>query len=221
MKTSFPILENKTMLMQLIIERSGDHTHLSKADYEKLFPVNQIQEPHKIKELTVPGEYVINEKVTLHTNKGEIPLTVILPTRSYSVVELGLTQAIKLGLKHLPVQLTSESLTNPNNFVTLKHSGRQTAVHAIIHKPHLHIPEELNIEEKVTVEIKGTHFNTTLWDVPAKKVKGLKDCLLHMDNDTYNGLTTMNLGQSFSAYFDLELIKSDIPATSYTVDGVY
>jgi propanediol utilization protein len=206
------------MLQNIIIERSGDHVHLSKADYEKLFPVNQVQEPHRVKNLTVPGEYVIDEKVTLRTNKGEIPLTVILPTRSYSVVEIGLTQAIKLGLSKLPVQLTSDSLENPDNFVVLKHNGSQVVAHAIIHRPHLHIPEELNVNYPITVEVKGEYFNTSLWNVPVKKVKGLRDCLLHVDNDTYNGIITMNLGHSFSACFDFDLIKGNVPCGSNPVN---
>ena len=183
----------------LKIERSGDHAHLSHKDFDLLFPDHQIAPAKKSKDLSIPGEYVIDQKVSLIAKKGEIPLTIILPVREYSVVEISISQALRLGLKDLPIQLTSEPHLS-EQFVVLRHAGRQVASHAIIHRPHLHVPYELEIADKVDLEIEGEYLKSVLFQVPAKKVKNLNDCILHVDNDTFNGLHTINIGLEFNAY---------------------
>ncbi len=51
-----------------------------------------------IKELSQPGQYASNERVTLVGPKGEMKVTILGPTRKSTQVEISMTDARSLGL---------------------------------------------------------------------------------------------------------------------------
>ena len=85
------------MKEKFLVEVSARHIHLSAADLAALFG-----EGHQLtvkKELSQPGQYACEEKVTLRGPKGEMKLSVLGPTRKETQVELSLTDARTLGVK--------------------------------------------------------------------------------------------------------------------------
>lgn len=85
------------MKEKILVEVSARHIHLSAADLAALFG-----EGHQLtvkKELSQPGQYACEEKVTLRGPKGEMKLSVLGPTRKETQVELSLTDARTLGVK--------------------------------------------------------------------------------------------------------------------------
>ena len=87
------------MKEKILVEVSARHIHLSAADLAVLFG-----EGHELtvkKELSQPGQYACEEKVTLRGPKGEMKLSVLGPTRKDTQVELSLTDARTLGVKAL------------------------------------------------------------------------------------------------------------------------
>lgn len=85
------------MTKKIIIETSARHIHLCTKDLEALFGVGY--QLTKKKELSQPGQFACEERVTIIGSKGEIKNVIILgPTRESTQVELSLTDARSAGL---------------------------------------------------------------------------------------------------------------------------
>ena len=85
------------MAEKFLVETSARHVHLTAADLEALFgPGASLT--HK-KDLSQPGQFACEERVTLIGPKKSIPNVIILgPERSATQVELSFTDARTLGL---------------------------------------------------------------------------------------------------------------------------
>ena len=82
---------------KVLVEVSARHIHLTDADVEALFGPG-----YKLtvkKELSQPGQFASNEKVTIKGERGEMKLSVLGPTRPETQVELSLTDARTVGVK--------------------------------------------------------------------------------------------------------------------------
>lgn len=85
------------MSIKIPIETSARHLHISKQDFETLF--GKDAELHYIKELSQPGQYLCQERVTVKGPKGSFENMAILgPFRKETQIELSLTDTRKLGL---------------------------------------------------------------------------------------------------------------------------
>lgn len=82
---------------KFIIETSARHIHLSKKDLETLFG-----EGYKLtnkKDLSQPGQFACNERVTVVGPKGEIKnITILGPERNNTQIEISATDARILGV---------------------------------------------------------------------------------------------------------------------------
>lgn len=85
------------MSVKIPIETSARHIHISKEDFHKLF--GEDAELHYVKELSQPGQYLCEERITVKGPKGSFENIALLgPFRKNSQVELSLTDTRKLGL---------------------------------------------------------------------------------------------------------------------------
>lgn len=85
------------MSLKIPIETSARHIHLSQTDFETLFGTDA--ELHYIKELSQPGQYACQERLTIVGPKSSLENVVILgPYRSATQVEISVTDARKLGI---------------------------------------------------------------------------------------------------------------------------
>ena len=85
------------MSIKIPIETSARHIHISQADFEKLFGENS--ELHYVKELSQPGQFLCEERITVRGPKGTFENMALLgPFRKDSQVELSLTDTRKLGI---------------------------------------------------------------------------------------------------------------------------
>lgn len=85
------------MTKKIIVETSARHIHLSDQDLETLFGAGY--QLTKKKELSQPGQFACDEKVTVIGPKGEQKMSVLGPTRTATQVEISLTDARSLGLQ--------------------------------------------------------------------------------------------------------------------------
>ena len=82
---------------KILVETSAKHIHLSQADLEALF--GEGYELTKFKDLSQPGQYAAEEKVTVVGPRSEATMRVLGPVRKESQVELAATDARGLGFK--------------------------------------------------------------------------------------------------------------------------
>lgn len=85
------------MSVKIPIETSARHIHVSREDFEKLFGPGA--ELHFIKELSQPGQYLCEERLTVKGPRGCFEnMAVLGPFRKETQVELSLTDTRKVGL---------------------------------------------------------------------------------------------------------------------------
>ena len=80
-------MENK-----FIVETSARHVHLTAETVETLFGKGHTLTNKK--DLSQPGQFACEEKVTVKGEKGELKMSVLGPARKESQVEISLTDAI-------------------------------------------------------------------------------------------------------------------------------
>jgi len=172
--------------MEIKIGVSARHIHLTKETMKKLFGENH--ELVNIKNLSQPGQYASEEKLTIKTEKGEFTgVRVLGPVRDYDQVELAKTDAFKLGINP-PVRDSGDvegspgiTLVGPNGEVKIEKG-------CIIASRHIHVTEKeiekYNLPEVVSVKIKGEKGGI-LHNVRIKKAAQAY-FELHLDTDDAN-----------------------------------
>lgn len=85
------------MSIKIPIETSARHIHVSKEDFAFLFGEDSTL--HYVKELSQPGQYLCEERLTVKGPKGSFENMAILgPYRKQTQVEVSLTNTRKLGI---------------------------------------------------------------------------------------------------------------------------
>lgn len=83
--------------MKFMVETSARHVHLTQADLETLFGAGY--QLTKKKDLSQPGQYACEERVTVVGPKKEMPgVSILGPVRKATQVELSLTDARSIGV---------------------------------------------------------------------------------------------------------------------------
>ena len=175
--------------MKILVETSARHIHLTNNDLEILFGKNAQLTPKK--ELSQPGQYACNERVTLVGPKKSIENIIIIgPTRSKSQVEISLTDARALGIS-APIRLSGNTknsgkckLIGPKGEIELEES-------VIVAKRHIHMqPKDadlLGLTENSIVMVKITSpERTTIFDDVNVRINNNFKLAMHIDTDEAN-----------------------------------
>lgn len=193
------------MADKILVETSARHAHVTKEDLEILFGKGASL-THK-KDLSQPGQFACEERITVVGPKGEMPgVSILGPERPATQVELSLTDARKLGIT-APIRESGDvkdsgacKLVGPCGEVELKEG-------VIIAKRHIHMtPEDAavyNVSDKeiVSVKIYSPERSLTLGDVVVR-VSPKFALAMHIDTDESNAVACAR-GEAFG-----ELIKA-------------
>lgn len=138
--------------MQIPIEISARHIHLSEEDLAKLFGAGY--QLKILRPLSQPGLFAAEETVTLIGPKGRLEqVRVVGPCRSQTQVEVSLTDSRLLGVAP-PIRVSGDL----KGSVGVKMEGLQGAVDleegVIISKRHLHV----NPDEAAKLELKNNNL---------------------------------------------------------------
>ena len=82
--------------MKVMVETSAHHVHVSEADLEALFGKGAALTNKK--DLSQPGQFACEEKVTVVGPKGSLKCSILGPERSADQVEVSFTDARALGV---------------------------------------------------------------------------------------------------------------------------
>ena len=178
------------MANQFIVETSARHVHVTQETLEKLFG-----EGYQLtvkKELSQPGQYASNERVTVVGPKKEIANVSILgPCRKLNQVELSATDARSIGID-APIRESGDvagsgacTLVGPAGKVELSEG-------VIVAKRHIHMTEKdaetfgVKNGEIVNVLVENANGRKTIFVATVIRVSNSYALAMHVDTDESN-----------------------------------
>lgn len=177
------------MSIKFPIETSARHIHLSREDFETLFGAGAELTP--VKDLSQPGQYLSQERVTVVGPKGEFKnMAVLGPLRKATQIELSLTDARKLGVPGVIRQSGDVegtpgcTLIGPCGEVTIEQG-------VIVAKRHIHMTPadaaELNVKDNEIVYVlaKSPERALIYSDVVVRVDENFR-LFMHVDTDEAN-----------------------------------
>lgn len=189
------------MSNSFIVEISARHIHLTDSDMEILFGKGEKLNP--VKELSQPGQFASDKKLTVVGPRGEIKnITILGPTRSETQVELSATDARTIGID-APVRESGDinlsagcTLVGPNGKIDIKQG-------VIIAKRHVHLTtsksNELNVKDKdiVWVKVKSQNQREIIFGDVVIRVSDKFFPAMHLDTDEANaaGIKGQSIGE--------------------------
>lgn len=128
------------MSVKIPIETSARHIHVSRDDFEKLF--GKEAELHYVKELSQPGQYLCEERITVRGPSGQFENMAILgPFRKETQVEVSLTDTRKLGLPGV-IRQSGDTEGTPGCTLLGPLGEIQISKGVIVAKRHIHMTPE-------------------------------------------------------------------------------
>lgn len=175
--------------MKTPIETSARHVHLNEKHLKILFGEDAVLTVKK--ELSQPGEFASNQKITLIGPKKSIEnITVMGPTRKESQIEISLTDARSIGVK-APIRESGHIegsapcvLEGPCGKIELDQG-------LIVAKRHVHLhttnAEKIGVENGDIVMVRiQTPDRTTIFDDVVVRVRDDFNLTVHIDTDESN-----------------------------------
>lgn len=182
------LTEEILRLLTVEIEASGRHVHLSRAHVDALF--GKDYQLTAVKELSQPGQFACQERVTLVGPKGELKNVVVLgPERGESQVEISLTDAVALGVRP-PVRQSGELKNTPG--LVLRAGVRSVELpHGLIAAlRHIHMtPEDAarwGVSDNQVVRLKTFTDRPLIFDDVVVRVSPKYATMVHLDYDEAN-----------------------------------
>ena len=168
------------------MEASGRHVHLTEAQAQVLFG-------HKLtpkRDLSQPGQFLANERVTVIGSKGEIENVAVLgPERKDGQVELSMTDARTLGID-APIRLSGDIANSPG--ATLRGDLGEVELQqgAIVAKRHIHITpadaQNMGVTDKQVVRLQTYTNRPLIFDDVVVRVSQDFQTRVHLDYDEAN-----------------------------------
>ena len=180
-------------MSKFIVETSARHVHVSEADLVTLFGEGA-KLTHK-KDLSQPGQFACEERVTIVGPKKEIAgVSILGPTRPSTQVELSATDARSIGI-NAPIR-ESGDVTGSGACKVIGPCGEiELSEGVIVAKRHIHLTpadaEELNVKDKeiVWVKIESADRTAILGDVVCRVHPSFARAM-HIDTDEANAVNS-------------------------------
>ncbi|MBE6854179.1 MAG: phosphate propanoyltransferase [Ruminococcus sp.] len=179
------------MSQKFIVETSARHVHVSQEALEVLFGAGATL-THK-KDLSQPGQYACEERVTIVGPKKELPNVSILgPVRPATQVELSATDARSIGID-APIRESGDVAASGACKIVGPKGEVEISEGVIVAKRHIHLTpadaEELNVKDKdiVWVKVQTPERSAILGDVVVR-VSDKFARAMHIDTDESNAI---------------------------------
>ena len=175
-------------MSKVLVETSARHVHLTAEHIEVLFGKGATL-THK-KDLSQPGQFACEERVTLEGPKKSIPNVIILgPARPATQVELSFTDARTLGIS-APVRESGDVAGSAALKIVGPCGSVELAEGAIVAKRHIHLTPadaaEFGVADKEIVCLKIESDRTTIFDDVVVRVNPNFSAAAHLDTDEAN-----------------------------------
>lgn len=168
------------------MEASGRHVHVTRAQAIALFG-------HPLtpkRELSQPGQYLANERVTVMGPKGKLENVAVLgPERNAGQVELSLTDARTLGMT-APIRLSGDVENTPGAILQGEMGTVSLREGVIVARRHIHItPEDaarMGVKDKQVVRLQAYTDRPLIFEDVVVRVSPDFQTRVHLDYDEAN-----------------------------------
>ncbi len=179
------------MSKNFIVETSARHIHVTQEHLEILF--GKGHELTKKKELSQPGQFACEERVTIVGPKKELPgVSILGPVRPETQVELSATDARSIGIA-APIRESADIAGSGACKVIGPCGEIEISEGVIVAKRHIHLTpadaEELGVKDKqvVWVKVNTPERSAILGDVVCR-VSEKYARAMHIDTDESNAI---------------------------------
>ena len=175
------------MSKTFIVETSARHVHVTKEALAVLFGEGATLTNKK--DLSQPGQFACEEKVTIVGPKGQMKASILGPERNACQVELSATDARTIGVV-APVR-ESGDITGSAGCKLVGPAGEiELTEGVIIAKRHIHLtPEDaarFGVRDKQTVKLKAYTSRPVIFEDVAVRVSPEFASYVHLDYDETN-----------------------------------
>jgi len=175
--------------MKVLVETSARHVHLTKETVEVLF--GEGYELTKKKDLSQPGQYACEERVTIVGPKKELAgVSILGPVRKADQVELSATDARSIGLP-IAIKESGDLVGTPGCKIVGPKGEVEIKEGVIVAKRHIHMTtkdaEECGVEngQIVGVKVENDYRSLVFGDVVVR-VRDDFALAMHIDTDESN-----------------------------------
>ena len=175
------------MAKKILIETSARHVHVSAEALEILFGKG-----HKLtnkKDLSQPGQFACEEKVTIIGPKGSLKASILGPERPATQVELSLTDARTIGVV-APIRESGDIAGSGKCVIEGPCGSVEVECGVIAAKRHIHMTpaeaEELGVADKDIVSVKLDTARPLIFGDVVVRVSDKFALAMHIDTDESN-----------------------------------
>lgn len=179
------------------LEASGRHVHVTKEQALALFGHSLTPK----RELSQPGQFLANERVTVAGPKGEFSNVAVLgPERPAAQVEISLTDGRLLGITP-PVRLSGDVAGTPGAVLIGPKGKVELQQGVLAAKRHIHMntrdAEKMGIRDKQVVRLQTLTARPVVFEDVAVRVHKEFATTVHLDYDEANacGFAPGDLGR--------------------------
>lgn len=173
---------------KILIETSARHIHVTKEHLAILF--GEGHELTKKKDLSQPGQFACEEKVTIVGAKSSLKASILGPERPETQVELSLTDARSIGVV-APVRESGDIAGSGACKIVGPRGEVEITEGVIAAKRHIHLTpsdaEKFGVEDKQTVSVKvDTDGRSLIFGDVVCRVSPKYAPAMHIDTDEAN-----------------------------------
>ena len=179
------------------LEASGRHVHVTKEQALALFGHSLTPK----RELSQPGQFLANERVTVAGPKGEFSNVAVLgPERPAAQVEVSLTDGRHLGITP-PVRLSGDVANTPGAVLIGPKGKVELQQGVVAAQRHIHMntrdAEKMGIRDKQVVRLQTLTSRPVVFENVAVRVHNDFATTVHLDYDEANacGFAPGDLGR--------------------------
>ena len=175
-------------MSNFLVETSARHVHLTRDAVETLFGKGYALTNKK--DLSQPGQFACEEKVTVIGPKGSLKASILGPERPANQVELSLTDARTIGLAGVPVRESGDIAGSVGCVIEGPCGKIEISEGVIAAKRHIHMTKadaaEFGVEDKEIVSVKLDTARPLIFGDVVVRVSDSYALAMHIDTDESN-----------------------------------
>ena len=175
-------------MANFLVETSARHVHLTRDSVEALF--GKGYNLTNKKDLSQPGQFACEEKVTVIGPKGSLKASILGPERSADQVELSLTDARTIGLAGVPVRESGDIAGSVGCTIEGPCGKIEISEGVIAAKRHIHMTtadaEVFGVKDKEIVSVKLDTARPLIFGDVVVRVSDSYALAMHIDTDESN-----------------------------------